>query len=247
MTKTPYDGTAVTKKRGRPRSTPSQGDAHRTAILQAAARLFREQGYEKVSMTAVARELGMDQSSLYYWFKSKAQMLDEILVAEFNACGFKGMLFHAEGASCAQRLFALVYRRTAKFCALPVNVFDAECVADCNPELLQQFFGELSEYINGLRGLIAEGQECGEFAAMGVDEALLVALSAIMSQQHLFHRMQAGSALAVEFASGHAAGDAATWALRTARSVTAALLAEASGLQEAEEGARSCGWVGTDV
>ena len=47
-------------------------------------------------MTAVAHEVGLKQSSLYYWFKSKEQLLDEALVDGFNSCSFKGAIYRAQ-------------------------------------------------------------------------------------------------------------------------------------------------------
>jgi len=49
----------------------------RRRIIRAAAELYREHGYERAGMTAVAKRLGMTAPALYWYFRSK----EEILVA----------------------------------------------------------------------------------------------------------------------------------------------------------------------
>lgn len=48
-------------------------------IKQAATRLFAGRGYHNTSMREIARELGMNQSSLYHYFKGKEDILFALL------------------------------------------------------------------------------------------------------------------------------------------------------------------------
>ena len=237
-----YCGATAGKRRGRPRAASTHRDEQRAAILRAAARLFREQGYDKVSMTAVAREVGLKQSSLYYWFKSKEQLLDEVLVDGFNSCSFKGAIFRAQGVPAAQRLYALLFRRTAKFCGLPVDVFAAETVADANPQVLRHFFGEFEAYQGKLRVLVEEGRASGELRDVPVDDALEMALSVVLTQQHLCHRQQAGASVSC-VGSGDARDGVLCWARRAARLAMSMLLADPAQLDAIEAAAHSQGWL----
>ena len=237
-----YCGATAGKRRGRPRAASTHRDEQRAAILSAAARLFREQGYDKVSMTAVAREVGLKQSSLYYWFKSKEQLLDEVLVDGFNSCSFKGAIFRAQGVPAAQRLYALLFRRTAKFCGLPVDVFAAETVADANPQVLRHFFGEFEAYQGKLRVLVEEGRASGELRDVPVDDALEMALSVVLTQQHLCHRQQAGASVSC-VGSGDARDGVLCWARRAARLAMSMLLADPAQLDAIEAAAHSQGWL----
>ena len=237
-----YCGATAGKRRGRPRAASTHRDEQRAAILRAAARLFREQGYDKVSMTAVAREVGLKQSSLYYWFKSKEQLLDEVLVDGFNSCSFKGAIFRAQGVPAAQRLYALLFRRTAKFCGLPVDVFAAETVADANPQVLRHFFGEFEAYQGKLRVLVEEGRASGELRDVPVDDALEMVLSVVLTQQHLCHRQQAGASVSC-VGSGDARDGVLCWARRAARLAMSMLLADPAQLDAIEAAAHSQGWL----
>lgn len=236
-----YCGATAGKRRGRPRAASTHRDEQRAAILSAAARLFRGQGYDKVSMTAVAHEVGLKQSSLYYWFKSKEQLLDEALVDGFNSCSFKGAIYRAQDVPAAQRLFALLFRRTAKFCGLPVDVFAAEAVADANPQVLRHFFGEFEGYQDKLRALIEEGRASGELRDLPIDDALEMALSVVLTQQHLCHRQQAAAVSCAD--SDDAGADVLCWARRAARLAMGMLLADPAQLDAIEDAANAQGWL----
>lgn len=66
-------------------SQPTQGSEEagqaegRQLILDAAARLFREQGYATTSLREIAGECGMKAGSLYYHFASKDEIVSEVL------------------------------------------------------------------------------------------------------------------------------------------------------------------------
>ena len=51
----------------------------RVRILDAAATLFREQGYAAVSLRAIAAEAGLKSGSVYYHFGSKEEIVTEVL------------------------------------------------------------------------------------------------------------------------------------------------------------------------
>jgi AcrR family transcriptional regulator len=57
--------------------TSERDEAVRRRIVRAAAEIYREHGYERAGMNAIARRLGMTAPALYWYFRSK----EEILVA----------------------------------------------------------------------------------------------------------------------------------------------------------------------
>lgn len=56
----------------------------RARILEVAGRLFVEKGFEATSVRDIAAELDIANPSLYYHFKSKAEILDELLASSLR-------------------------------------------------------------------------------------------------------------------------------------------------------------------
>ncbi len=57
----------------------SKSEKSRDTILQAAARLFRRQGYSATTLRQIAALAQIKAGSIYYYFDSKEQILDEVL------------------------------------------------------------------------------------------------------------------------------------------------------------------------
>ena len=56
-------------------------EARRDAIVDAAAELFQECGYERASMNELARRLGGSKATLYNYFPSKESLLVAVVKA----------------------------------------------------------------------------------------------------------------------------------------------------------------------
>jgi AcrR family transcriptional regulator len=65
-------------------STTGQGERTRQAILDTALRLFRERGYERTTMRAIAESAGVSVGNAYYYFGSKEHLVQEFY-AEIQA------------------------------------------------------------------------------------------------------------------------------------------------------------------
>jgi AcrR family transcriptional regulator len=55
----------------------ARAEQTRAAIVDAALRLFRENGYEATTMRAIAREAGVATGNAYYYFGSKEELIQE--------------------------------------------------------------------------------------------------------------------------------------------------------------------------
>jgi AcrR family transcriptional regulator len=78
---------APTRARGRPRKTPDERDDgnRRQALLSAAARLFRLQGFDGTSTRDIATAAGMQSGSPFYHFKSKDALLYAVMEAGMHS------------------------------------------------------------------------------------------------------------------------------------------------------------------
>jgi AcrR family transcriptional regulator len=67
-----------------------KSEATRTLIVETALRLFQENGYDKTTMRAIAREAGVSVGNAYYYFSSKEQLVqgfyDRITELHEEAC-----------------------------------------------------------------------------------------------------------------------------------------------------------------
>jgi TetR/AcrR family transcriptional regulator, cholesterol catabolism regulator len=72
---------AVVRARGRPRKTLDERDDgnRRQALIQTAGHLFRQHGFEATSMRDIASAVGMGSGSPFYYFKTKGDLLAEVM------------------------------------------------------------------------------------------------------------------------------------------------------------------------
>ena len=59
----------------RPPRSPKRTARRRTAILDAARHLFTQHGIDPVTTNQIAAEAGISPGNLYYWFRSKAEIV----------------------------------------------------------------------------------------------------------------------------------------------------------------------------
>jgi len=63
-----------------PRSGPVRSEAARLAILEAAAALFAEGGYDHLTIEGVARRAGVGKQTIYRWWSSKGDIIAEAIL-----------------------------------------------------------------------------------------------------------------------------------------------------------------------
>ncbi len=62
------------------RKTKAEAEKTRQCILKAALRLFVEKGYDRTTFEDVARHIGLTKGAVYWHFKSKPDLLAELVV-----------------------------------------------------------------------------------------------------------------------------------------------------------------------
>src|SRR3954462_14730867 len=79
----------------------------RQAILDAAAALFREQGYERFSLRQVAERIGYSPTTIYLYFTDKDDLLFTVADVGFNRFGEQLVAAAASAKDPARRLTAM--------------------------------------------------------------------------------------------------------------------------------------------
>ena len=71
----------------------------RSEIIDAATGIIAFQGLDKLTMQSLAEELGMNKASLYHWYKSKDEILDEVFSSGHKRLMSKGFRLELEGSA----------------------------------------------------------------------------------------------------------------------------------------------------
>lgn len=86
------------------RKAKGSGHQRRAEILEAAERVFVEQGYEGATIRRIAEEVGLSSTALYMHFRDKGQILDEICAGHFRALNAINEALMAEALDPVQRV-----------------------------------------------------------------------------------------------------------------------------------------------
>ncbi|WP_068110827.1 TetR/AcrR family transcriptional regulator [Tropicimonas marinistellae] len=90
------------------RTIAKDHDEKRTQILKSAAKVFADQGFDRASMSLLARECGISKANIYHYYDSKDALLFDILDTYLKdlretICGID-----LEGLSPDERLHAII-------------------------------------------------------------------------------------------------------------------------------------------
>jgi AcrR family transcriptional regulator len=192
------------RRRGRPRARAAGGEHDpREEIVAAASALFAGRGVDAVTMAQIAEAAGLQQSSIYYWFRSKADILATIL-GEVNRVPLA--IVERERAApgpVAVRLHRLVREDVLTLCGFPFDINEVHRLALRAPEDFAAYWEERRRLDDEVQSLIAEGVTSGELRPVDARLAARMVLAADEATQNWYR--PAGR-------SGYAAEDVADYA-----------------------------------
>jgi AcrR family transcriptional regulator len=153
----PSAESATRRPVGRPRlntAAPADADASpRDTIIAAATRLFAERGYSQTTMSDIAREAGLQQSSLYYWFRRKELIVQEALVVNRAPLEFIGRVGAGSG-SPALKLYRLLRFDTRQLALSPIDFNEIERIAENQPDEFIDFWRDYTRLHDWVVSLI---------------------------------------------------------------------------------------------
>lgn len=179
--------TAPSKKSTHTRKTAAKSN-QRQQIIQTANKLFRENGYNKTSISEIARQIGLDQSSIYYWFPSKEAILESIYDAN-RAVSVLQRIWDDVDDRVVQ-LYLLIVCDVIRKCELPFDFVELETLVHARPEKYAGFLKSYREYFQTFENIITLGIEEGVFRACSADEQVVTILSINEGLQHHYHAKQ---------------------------------------------------------
>jgi TetR/AcrR family transcriptional regulator len=188
-------------------------------ILVVAARLFRERGYLNTTMTEIARECGLGQSSLYYWFRQKEDILLGLLALNRVSLDFAEQVV-AEGGSPAVRLLRLLRLDMLELCSSPIDICEVEVLAEQQPDVFVEFWADTAALHGHIGALISDGIACGEFIECDPEFAALNICAAEEGVQRRYRNSAAHAPGGTspfrhkDYSREHVAGELATIVVR---------------------------------
>ncbi|HLR18026.1 MAG TPA: TetR/AcrR family transcriptional regulator [Alcanivoracaceae bacterium] len=123
-------------------------DSPRGKLLSAAARLFRDQGFDRTTVRDIAREVGLQSGSIFHHFATKEDILQAVMaeVISFNTSRLREAI---EGLTCPTEKLKALVRSELRFIvgdtreAMTVLVYEWRCLSK---ERQQEVLGMRDEY-----------------------------------------------------------------------------------------------------
>lgn len=149
-------------------------EERRPQIIEAAIQVFIRKGYRKTTMPDIARQAGLSVGGVYWYFKSKAEIVQAILSQLFQSDLQSLTILADEAAPAADRLRTFAHRYLETYHQLawldPIGIhFYAEAPHDADVcGFIQQY---LAHYRKALVTLIEQGIARSEFRPVNPQDA----------------------------------------------------------------------------
>jgi TetR/AcrR family transcriptional regulator, cholesterol catabolism regulator len=155
-------------------------ESRRDLIVRAAAEVIAEMGLERATLDAVGDRVGLSKASLYYYVKSKEELLGHV-IAHVLATQEEAMAaLTREGMTAEERLRAFCLGHLRSLFADPAGAIAARlALSDIRDELVRR---PLRAYMARLEAILADGVAEGAFRAADsriVRYSLFSALNAV--------------------------------------------------------------------
>lgn len=146
-------------------------DSVRESILKAAEKLFQKWGIRKTTMEDIAREAGKAKSTLYYYFKSRDEVLDAVASTQIVRILAAAKAEMAKMGTAREKMMAYActtFREVRRSIAL-FEIARGEVKADKSLiDKQMKTFIEQDQKI--IESVLRFGIERGEFKSIGVDD-----------------------------------------------------------------------------
>lgn len=136
----------------------------RGEILQAAGKVFQRWGFAKTTMEDIAHEAGKGKSTLYYYFRSKDEIIDAMVSTEVSLLLMKAKASVRDVQSAKEKLkmYVVASLSEMKNVATIYHVVLKEIRE--NPRFLRNLLKDFeAKEFEFLRGILQQGMKQGEF------------------------------------------------------------------------------------
>jgi AcrR family transcriptional regulator len=157
--------------------TITKEDKIRADVIIASQKLFKRHGYAKTTMDDIAKAMGKKKSTLYYYYKSKDEILEATLLYESNDVLNRISNATNNISTTKERLrcyileyFKLVHEKTTEYDVLQEEIRNGE-IYSINRSFISNYLAELNEkHKLIIRGIFAIGIKENEFRKEILDD-----------------------------------------------------------------------------
>jgi AcrR family transcriptional regulator len=175
--------------------------------VAAASALFATQGVEAVTMAEIAEAAGLKQSSIYYWFHSKSDILTRILERVNRIPLAIAARERTAAGPVAVRLLRLVREDVLALCAFPFDINEIHRLALRAPDDFAAYWEERKRLDDEVEALVAEGVANGELREVDTRLAARTLLAGDEATQN-WYRSADRAGYAAETVADHVASSA---------------------------------------
>lgn len=163
------------------RKTPEHRTPRKDEILEEAARLFAERGYEAVSLLEIAQAVGLSKTTLYHYFESKDEILGTLIATTISKLNeFIAASIPADSPPAA-KLTAFMEAQ-AEFFEQHIPQFKVLLSQIGNltdPAARDAAVAWRVRYENGIRRIVEEGVDSGAFTSVRPNTVVRAVLGSI--------------------------------------------------------------------
>lgn len=144
----------------------TRGESRREQILKVSEEFFAQRGFDDTNLDLVASRLGLKRQAIYYYFKSKDDILVEIVERGGGALHDAVMPTLASDLDPRQKLATVLVNHIEHVLgnALTFRVQFAE-VRHMAPESIAKVRNDEQSYVRHVAAVIESGQQAGQFVA----------------------------------------------------------------------------------
>jgi AcrR family transcriptional regulator len=200
----------IGKRRAAARSESSEYySGKRQAMLEAAARLFKEHGVSNTTLDDVAREAGIDRSTAYYYVSNREELFFEVVGAAMETMAKEAEDILALENGPEEKLRALMVHQMSSYAKNFPHLYvmlqeRVSTITDSDNPRRKRLLDLSLRYENVFRKIIAEGIEAGAFRKDVVPTLMVFAAIGMTNWTHRWfepNRLLSGQEVGEAFAS----------------------------------------------
>jgi AcrR family transcriptional regulator len=166
--------------------------ARRQEIVRAAANVFRQRGYESATLLDIAKTMGTDRASLYYYFGSKEELLQEIVRDALENVLQAAETIKRSRAGTTEKIKALigsmVKNHTENYPHMSIYTEDLSRIARQDSEWAIAVIDRTRRYEKLVHSVLAKGQRDGTLRSDIPVELAVLSLFGMINWMHRWYR-----------------------------------------------------------